>query len=270
MNDIFEPYLTLWELIPDGKPISTHSSRLLPVRWNGVPTMLKVATADEERTGASLMMRWGGQGAARVMAHEGDALLMERAEGTRSLADLVRNGGDDAASRIICKAVAQLHAQTNPLSRSITVPLTRWFRALEPAAVKFGGILPLAASTARFLLATPEDSVVLHGDIHHDNILDFGVARGWLAIDPKGLQGERGFDYANLFCNPDPETATAPGRLARQASIVAEAAGLRRKRLVQWVLAYAGLSAAWTLTDGETAETALTIAEQAAEELAKS
>lgn len=33
--------------------------------------------------------------------------------------------------------------------------------------------------------------VTLHGDLHHGNVLDFG-ASGWLAIDPKGLKGERG------------------------------------------------------------------------------
>jgi streptomycin 6-kinase len=51
------------------------------------------------------------------------------------------------------------------------------------------------------LLAEPREVGVLHGDLHHGNVLDFGV-RGWLAIDPKGLLGERGFDFANIFTNP--------------------------------------------------------------------
>ncbi len=89
--------------------------------------------------------------------------------------------------------------------------------------------------------------------------------RGWLAIDPKGLKGERGFDYANLFCNPDRKTAATSERLARQINVVAQAADLPRTRLLQWVLAYAGLSAAWTLNTGKKPETALTVAELAAE-----
>jgi streptomycin 6-kinase len=68
------------------------------------------------------------------------------------------------------------------------------------------------------LLDDPRDIVALHGDIHHGNILDFGE-RGWLAIDPKGLIGERGFDYANNFCNPDAAIATRPGRLVGQAVV---------------------------------------------------
>jgi streptomycin 6-kinase len=79
--------------------------------------------------------------------------------------------------------------------------------------------------------------------------------------------GERGFDFANIFCNPDFETATAPGRLARQASVVAGAAGLERTRLLRWILAYAGLSAAWILGDGEEPELDLAVAALAASEL---
>jgi streptomycin 6-kinase len=98
------------------------------------------------------------------------------------------------------------------------------------------------------------------------HVLDF-AARGWLAIDPKGLSGERGFDFANIFCNPDFALATATGRLARQASIVAKAAGMDRKRLLQWVLAYAGLSAAWFIDDGGDPGLPLAVAEAAAAEL---
>ncbi len=109
----------------------------------------------------------------------------------------------------------------------------------------------------------------MHGDIHHENVLDFGP-RGWLAIDPKGLFGERSFDYGNLFCNPDIETAAAPGALARRAAIVARAAIIEPSRLLSWVLAYAGLSAAWTIGDGGDPRPALTIAEIAAAELGRS
>jgi streptomycin 6-kinase len=81
-------------------------------------------------------------------------------------------------------------------------PLSHWFRELQPAAATHGGILVRCAETAQALLAEPRDIGVLHGDLHHGNVLDFGV-RGWLAIDPKGHLGERGFDFANIFSNPD-------------------------------------------------------------------
>ena len=227
--------------------------------------MLKIALTEEERAGGVLMSWWNGDGAARVLARHSDAILLERAEGDRSLVEFARNGSDDEASRMICAVIARLHApKANPPDG--LSPLARWFRELEPAAARHGGILAKAAAAARDLLAAPQSAAVLHGDIHHGNILDFG-ARGWLAIDPKGLLGERGFDYANIFCNPDHQVATATGRLARQATIVAEASGLERARLLRWVLAYAGLSAAWLLNGGEPPETPLAVAEAAAAEL---
>jgi streptomycin 6-kinase len=263
---MFDYFLARWGLTPDGEPIVTRSSRLLPVRFGGMPAMLKLAVEAEERRGTTLMVWWNGEGAVRVLAHEGDALLMERAIGDESLVEMARNGRDDQASRIQCAVATTLHMPRDCPPPSAILPLSRWFQALGPTASKFGGIWERAAATARELLAEPQEVVVLHGDIHHGNILDAGP-RGWLAIDPKGLVGERGFDFANIFCNPDLKTAVAPGRLARQASVVAEAAGLDRMRLLKWVLAFAGLSAAWSREDDEWPELALAVAELAASEL---
>jgi streptomycin 6-kinase len=262
---MFDQYLTRWALTPDGDPIVTVTSGLLPVRWRGVPAILKIATHAEERLGNRLMVWWDGEGAARVLAHAGDALLLERAESTKFLIDLARSGRDDEASRILCGVVAKLHAPRRTAIPDV-VPLSKWFAALEPASARHGGLFARSAAVARDLLSAPRDVVVLHGDIHHGNVLDFGE-RGWLAIDPKGLIGERGFDYANIFCNPDYETATMPGRFAQRVEVVATEAHLDRTRLLKWILAWSGLSAAWSIEDDTSPDTALAVARLAAAEL---
>lgn len=214
------------------------------------------------------MVWWDGVGAARVLQHDSDAVLLECATGGRSLAKMVASGEDDEASRILCRVVSRLHEPRSAV-RPELIPLDVWFRALEPMALREGGVLARSAAIARRLLAEPQEMVPLHGDIHHGNVLDFG-ARGWLAIDPKGLLGERGFDYANLFCNPEHRIALAEGRLVRQVRVVVEAAGMERSRLLMWVVAWAGLSAAWSIEDGEDdAEAMLAIAAVAAAELDK-
>jgi streptomycin 6-kinase len=259
-----DDYLNRWKLVADGDPISTPTSTLLPVRRGAEPAMLKIARLDEERRGNALMIWWDGHGAARILAHDDDAILMERAESGSSVADVARQIGDGAASRLIASVLAKLHAPRG-LPAPTLPPLAEWFEPLARAAAE-GGLFPIAATTAASLLATQRDIVVLHGDMHHHNVLDFGT-RGWLAIDPKGLLGERGFDYANLFCNPDAETATRPGRLTRQAQVVAEAAHLDRTRLISWIVAWAGLSAAFSLDDGLDPAHSLRIAELALREL---
>lgn len=263
---MFDHHLALWNLKPDGAPIVTATARLLPVRRNGEAAMLKIATETEERFGGVLMRWWDGEGAARVLAMDEHAILLERAQGVRSLSELARNGCDDEATRIICDVVATLHApRAKPLPALI--PLSAWFRELWPAAANHGGILARSAEAARLLLADPREVGVVHGDIHHDNILDFGE-RGWLAIDPKRLHGEHGFDYANLFCNPDladpsRPIATSPERFARRLDIVVERAGLERTRLLRWIIAWTGLSAAWFMGDGVDPQTDLRIAQLA-------
>lgn len=268
---IFAPYIERWRLAPDGAPITTPAAHLLPVRRDGAPAMLKVVTLDEAKPGNILLAWWEGQGAARVYEMDGDAILMERALGTRSLVEYARNGRDDEATRILCDAVAALHApRAKPFPE--LVPLDVWFAPLSPVARTHGGVLARADAAARALLAEPRDVVPLHGDIHHENVLDFG-ARGWLAIDPHAILGERAFDYANIFCNPDlgdPTLGVArdPARFRHRLAIVTEHSGIERRRLLQWILAWCGLSAAWFITDGMSAEIDLAIAELAVAEIA--
>lgn len=262
-----QPYLSRWNLEPDGLAIRTHSSDLLPVRRAGQTAMLKLARNDEERRGNELMVWWNGRGAAQIYEHDGAALLMERLEVMPSLTEMVRGGLDDEATRLLCQAAAKL-PRAQPWPELPT--LRRWFQGLEKMAPSAGGILSIALKTAHELLDSPQDVGVLHGDIHHGNLLS--TAEGeWRFIDPKGLIGERGFDYANILCNPSLDTATAPGRLAGQARIISDEAGLDYARLLRWTLAYAGLSAAWHLEDGEdeTARRTLDVARIAAAELAR-
>ncbi|MEZ2126987.1 MULTISPECIES: aminoglycoside phosphotransferase family protein [unclassified Sinorhizobium] len=264
---MFESYLDRWSLVQDGTPIITPSSHLLPVFWQKRPAMLKIATDAEEKFGGLLMRWWNGDGAAAVYECEGDAVLLERAMGQRSLFDMAMNGEDDEASRIICRTIERLHVPRDTPPEHL-VPLDQWFRELEPAARTYGGVFMRCAEIARHLLAEPRDQTVLHGDVHHRNILDFGK-RGWLAIDPKRIHGERGFDYANTFCNPELPIVRAPGRLQRQLSVVCDEARLEPRRTLRWIIAYAGLSAAWFLSDGdnENAGSDLTIAQIALAEL---
>jgi streptomycin 6-kinase len=269
--DAIAVHLQRWDLVPDGDMIVTHSSRLLPVRRHGVPAMLKVPREPEEQRGSRVMSWWRGIGAARVLAEDDDgALLLERAQGARALSKLARSGFDDEATRTLCAVIATLHGHDAANPPPDLVPLGSWFKELWPAAERHGGILARSAAAARELLAAPQDVAVLHGDIHHNNVLDFGT-RGWLAIDPKGLIGERGFDYANIFCNPedDPDVAE-PSRFLRRLDIVIEASGLDRSRLLNWILAWVGLSAAWRLGDDITAHSGPRIAKLASRELERS
>ncbi|MFF1633409.1 aminoglycoside phosphotransferase family protein [Leifsonia sp. NPDC058248] len=253
---LIAPRLTQWALTPDGPAFATASSVLQPVLFDGRAAYLKIATADEEAAGGRVMVWWDGRGAAPVYAHDGDALVLERATGRTDLAELATEGpdADDEATRILCRAALRLHAvDDRPLPDGL-VDLTTWFSDLfaweaeHPEA--HDGLYPRAASEARRLLATPDGNAVLHGDVHHGNVLDFG-ADGWLAIDPKHIIGDPGFDFANILCNPDARVALSPGRLERHIGVIASETGIEADRMLRWTLAWAALSSCWSELSGD-------------------
>ncbi|MBU9161785.1 aminoglycoside phosphotransferase family protein [Burkholderia multivorans] len=225
---MFAAHLRSWSLTPDGGPILTASGGVLPVVWRGRPAMLKIATCEEERRGNALMTWWDGHGAAQVWAHDDDAILLERAQPQPALADFSAAGHDDDAIRIACDVVAQLHAYRAPDPPPL-VALRDWFASLL-ASEAIDAILRRSQATAAALLSEPPvDEAVLHGDIHHRNVLHFGD-RGWRAI-------------------------------------VADVARLDPRTLLRWILAWSGLSAIWLIEDDEPAETRLQVAALAAHAL---
>ena len=248
-QEAIKRYRTDWRLKPAGDAFNTHSSVLQPVLYEGVRAMLKYPTGEEERRGAAAMVYWGGEGAAKVLKGDGKAQLLEWVADDISLTAMAEGDQDTEATTILCAVAAALHTPRTAGQPSSLAPLDRWFAALDAAAAREGehqALFQAAQAIARPLIAKPERVVVLHGDIHHANVLHDPV-RGWLAIDPKGLIGDHGYDYANMLCNPTAAVARKSGRLAAQAQVVAAASGMSLQRVLQWTAAYAALSAAWSM-----------------------
>ena len=113
-----------------------------------------------------------------------------------------------------------------------------------------------------------DEAALLHGDLHHHNILAAG-RQPWLAIDPKGIVGEPAYEVGALLRNPMPELLQSerPKRLlARRLDILSERLGFERERLVGWGTAQAVLAAWWSLEDhGRDWEKWITCAELLAE-----
>jgi Streptomycin 6-kinase len=271
-NSTFRPWLERWKLLPDGAPLITHTSQLLPVITvdGNQKAMLKITADPHEQTGNALMVWWEGNGAARVIAHDNEAILLERATGAGSLSALSRSGEDETACRILCQTACYLHAsQKSALPQLIS--LQEWFGALKPAAKEHDGFLVRSLVIAQELLSSEQDIVVLHGDLHHENVLDFGDC-DWRAIDPKGLIGERGFEYANIFTNPDlsnpvPQVACVPEIFYQRLESVSRLASLDKTRLLMWIVAWCGLSTAWSLEDNKAQPVTFEVAKLALAEL---
>ena len=258
----FAAHIAKWRLVTDGPEIETPSSWLLPVRQAAVPAMLKVyKPGSDERHGTDYLRYVEGDGAVRVMAADEEALLMERATGSRSLFDMAVTGGDASACDILAGTVAKLHRPRAAAPPQTLVPLERHFASLFERASQHQ-LLGRSAATARALFSTPRDVIALHGDLHHYNILTAERAP-WLAIDPKGVTGDPGYDVGQFFLNPDlGDILAKPEVVRRRLDVFAEELHYDRARLAAWAFAEVVLSACWSAEDhGDGWQGAIAVAE---------
>lgn len=201
---------------------------------------------------------YDGRGCARLLAWdlEEGALLLERLVPGRPLSALCAED-DEGATSIAAGVMRALWREAPPAHNFPTVE--RWADGFQRLRTRFdGGTGPLPEERVRQaeglfadLLASPGEAVLLHGDLHHANILDAGGG-AWRAIDPKGVVGEPAYEVGALLRNPFPGLLSwrQPERiLARRLEQLAEELGLDCQRLAGWALAQAVLSAWWCIED---------------------
>jgi streptomycin 6-kinase len=107
---------------------------------------------------------------------------------------------------------------------------------------------PGTAGAAADLLPAADDRL-LHSDLHFDNVLRAGSASDragqWLAIDPKPLAGESGFELLPALHNRWDQTA-----VRRRFDPMTEIMGLDRQRAAAWTLVRVLQNLLWDFEDG--------------------
>lgn len=258
-NELLNFCMKDWGLSNTQRIAETNTSSIYKANIEKEVVILKILKAEgavDEKNGGDALMYFSGQGAVRVLKYNNQALLLEYADGN-NLKYLVQRGQDSQATEIIAEVLNKLHhrASSIPTSTGTFTSLETWFRSLFKRSQqdKDKGIASFyteAAAIAQNLLNEPQGICILHGDIHHENVINSNK-RGWLAIDPKGLYGERTFDAANTLCNPSGMDALVVNedRLLKNAEILSQALKLDMQRLLKFTFAYTALSASWSLED---------------------
>jgi streptomycin 6-kinase len=254
-----------WQLIADGDVRDTPSGAVLFVQRGAQALVLKiVGAAGDELLASPAYDYFSGHGAVTLVAQDGRALLLERIAPGDALTQKVLAGDDDGATAVLCDVMTALHRDAPPPGELATVE--DWGADLSQDYAA-GGPLPLAlvsraAAVFDELCRSQGARVCLHGDLHHDNVL-FDAKRGWLAIDPKGVIGERAYECGAFLRNPTEDAArfADPAIIDRRVRIICERLGLDRARVIGWCFAQAVLSAVWALQDGREDKRGLVTAE---------
>lgn len=122
--------------------------------------------------------------------------------------------------------------------------------AQDVRASPIGPVMARAADLAFAMIAEGRPRAVLHGDLHHANIVR--TARDWRLIDPKGVVGEIGFEAGALAHNPHPafrEHTAAPDIHEARVRCLAESLGEPAARIAAWTLIGSALEIAWDWED---------------------
>jgi streptomycin 6-kinase len=241
-------YFRKWALEADGAPFETPSSHLQYVRRGGVPAVLKIVKpeSDEQRS-AEILLHWGPP-AARILAHEADALLIERALPGTTLAELFLAGKDDEATAIWCDTVQALHSKPAPEGWPDVKQRGRSFHRNIHHPLLPHDLLAQASAEYFDLCATQsQEQFLLHADLNHFNILK-SETRDWVVIDPKGFAGEREWEAGTFLRNPIPhwDAVADPRTIVRRTKILCDRLGLNRDRVLRWCATQAVLSAVWS------------------------
>lgn len=264
-----------WRVRRDGDPLVTPRScvafgRVADETGDARDVVVKVAcTGSDEDLAWAALHHFGGRGCVRLLDHADDAILLERASPGRPLVDLVRAGRDDEATATLCDVATALHAREPPAGAPAFPSAADWgggfdrYRRTRHAALP-AALVDRAEGYFREMVTSQATSRLLHGDLHHENVL-LDARRGWLAIDPKGVLAEPAYEFGALLRNPwgngvDPALCASPTVADRRSWIVAERSGLDRRRVLAWGFAQAVLSAIWSHEDGHAPDHALAVA----------
>ncbi len=244
-----------WELTLEPHFTPLNYNYVAPViLGNGQHAVLKAGVPSMERQHEENSLRfYGGRGIVGLLQADTDrgVMLIERLYPGRPLDDVA---DDDEATSIAAQVMSALWRPL-PVDHPFQT-VTDWGRDFEQLRATFDGatgpfkahLVEQAERLFDDLVVSSAPPVLLHGDLHHRNILS-AERIPWLALDPKGVAGEPVYEVGSLMRNPAPEMFSWPHPeqlLLRRATILAEALGFDCQRILAWSMAQAVLSAWWS------------------------
>ena len=255
LPDLVKDHAQKWELEVQ-EPFPLNYNYVAPVtRKDGSEAVLKIGfPADREfKTETEALAIFNGEGMCKLLEadKEGSAILIERIVPGTPLSSLE---DDSEATHVLVDVIRRIHKPLPPTHNLLT--LEERTEALPAYLAKYkndGGVLPFAMVEKAHrlfqeLIATSGELVLVHGDLHHDNVL-YSETHGWTGIDPKGVAAEAAYEVAPLIGDPyetlkNVEDLTPV--LANRINIFARELNIDHKRLLDWCFAHSILSAVWS------------------------
>jgi streptomycin 6-kinase len=242
-----------------GAPVGNLSFNYVApaVLADGTEVILKTGLTDEFPSQPEALQHFDGNGMAQLLAYDEHdaAMLMERLQPGTSL----RAVEDDEAAISAAAEVMRKIWRPLPQEHYPFPTVADWGKGFARLRKLYDGgtgpfppaIFDKAEELYAELTASMAEPVLLHGDLHQDNILA-SEREPWLAVDPKGLIGEPVYETGALLRNFWPDILSVPDPLslmARRIDQLAAELGCDRERIYNWSFAQAVLSVVWGVED---------------------
>ena len=199
---------------------------------------------------------FAGRGMAQLLDadEEKGIMLLERIMPGETLDKL---SSEEERIQYLADVIKRMHTPVPNVGKlASTFPtIADWAVGLEKIRPHFqGGTGPIpeqmverAMQWYKKLFSTQKEQCLLHGDLHHENILR-AEREPWLAIDPKGLIGETEYEVIPFLLNHLPEDGVEEVMKQRVDGLT-KALFLQKERVLAWAYCHSVLSAWWFVED---------------------
>jgi streptomycin 6-kinase len=252
LESTVQTYLQKWGLINEGPVDNLSYNYVVKVTdTKGTPLILKLGVPNfDTRNEMVTLLNYNGDGCAKLLKFdlENGVMLLERLVPGRMLS------AESDEMVVLENFIKVWKAIRRPVPDGTTTPsLTHWFEGLTryrnagEGPISLGHV-QLAEEYFQQVMGTSEGPQLLHGDLHHENIL-YSEQKGWMAIDPKGVAGDPYFDVVSFLINQLESKPDAKSILKLRVDTISEQMELDRGRLLKAAIALGTLYACWGVED---------------------
>lgn len=255
MSHLLDHYLERWGLIMSRKMMETPTGHLYQVDSIHGSSVLKIFTdlgKHDERGGSIFLGALKGDGAALLYEYDDRAQLMEYLPGP-NLYEFSQKGQEDKATEIFVGLVKKIRSKKIVASQEQLMTMRDLFKIFDRVSPprELADLFTKAQKLSKQLVATQTEEILLHGDLHHENVMK--NSRGeYVCFDPKGIMGDPAYELATTLKNPMAyqETSQNLEMFKKRAISFSKELNLPLERIVGFAFIHLCLSVGWAIEDG--------------------
>jgi streptomycin 6-kinase len=254
MDNERKKYSQKWNLTNMEKLASTFTSDIYQADSKHGKVVLKILNElgiKDELPGTYFLDNCQGRGCVNLYEFDEKALLIDYLEG-ENLYQFSKTGQEEQASKVFCEIIKKIHGvkvikhidKLNDFKILFDV-----FRKIK-APSDLLEIMDKGKHLSEKLLASQNIEVLLHGDLHHENIMSNSKGE-FVCFDPKGFRGDPAYELGTTLKNPwdYPEISQDLELFQERAKFFSRELGLCFERVIEYAFVHICLSIAWALED---------------------